>query len=120
MLTIMSETVGDLAIVECAGLITERDSANHLRAAVTSQCWARTIVVDLSEVRVIATFGVDVLVLLQRWAHEKKINLKLFNPTGFVRDSLQRCGSFFAFEFPTLQEMMTILGNAQREQGLVA
>ncbi len=109
MLSIYTENIGEMAVVECAGRIVQSESASKLRQTVTSQLDARIIVLDLSEVPVIEAGGLGMLVFLQRWAQDRNVKLKLFNPRPFVRDRLERVNSMQAFDIATLDEMMALV-----------
>jgi anti-anti-sigma regulatory factor len=82
------DCVGETTIIECAGKFVRQETAFKLRDAVTSQTDARVVVLDLTEMRAIGGGGVGMLVLLQRWAQEHHIRLKLFIPSRPVRDKL--------------------------------
>jgi len=103
------ETMGDLAIIECEGRMVRSEAAFQLRDAVTLQGAARLIVLDLSEVSAIEGGGLGMLVFLERWAHDRDIKLKLFNPSRMVRERLERASSLRAFEMATLDELMALL-----------
>lgn len=120
MLKISVENIGDLAIVECEGRIVQSNAAFELREAVTSQTDARTVVLDLFEVSAIEGGGLGMLVFLQRWAQDHDIRFKLFNPSNFVRDRLQKASSMSEFDIPTLHEMMALLAQADPRYGLAA
>src|SRR5437867_10079321 len=89
MLDVHIDKIGELAVVECEGRVVQNDAALTLWEAVTSQRNARTIVLDLSEVRAVEGGGLGMLVFLQRWAHDHDIRFKLFNPTKSVHDRLE-------------------------------
>ena len=99
------DNVGDMAVVECEGRFVRSDAAFKLRDAVTSQADARVVVVDLTEVRAIGGGVIGMLVFLQRWAYDRDIRFKLFNPTRFVRDKLEHASSMSAFQIAGLDEM---------------
>jgi anti-anti-sigma regulatory factor len=120
MLNISIEKIGDLAIVECEGRIVQSDAAFKLREAVTSQSGARTVVLELSEVSAVEGGGLGMLLFLQRWAHNHDIRFKLFNPSKFVRERLKKTSSMSEFDFPTLDEMMALLSQADRRYALAA
>ena len=120
MLKVHIDNIGDLAIVECEGRIVQSDAAFKLREAVTSQRDARTVVLELSEVSAVEGGGLGMLVFLQRWAHDHDIRLKLFNPSKFVRERLKKTSSMSEFEFPTLDEMMALLAQADRRYAVAA
>ena len=56
--------------------------------------------------------AVEVLAFLQRWACESDIQLKLFNPSSFVRHQFESIDETFHFEFSALQEAMDLLVRA--------
>lgn len=109
MLRIFVENIGDMAIIECEGRIVRSEDAFKLRQAVILQADAQIIVLELSEVRVIEGGGLGMLLFLQRWAHERHIQLKLFNPTNLVKFRLERVNPIPQFDFVPLNEMMALL-----------
>jgi len=106
------ERIGELGVVECKGRIVRSEAAYTLREAVTSLRDARTIVLDLSEVSAIESGGLGMLQFLQRWACDRSIQLKLFNPARPVRDRLEHAGATLEFDIATLNELMTLLAVA--------
>ena len=98
MLYLGIERTGELGVVECKGGIVRSEAAYTPREAVTSLRDARTIVVDLSEVSAIEGGGLGMLQFLQRWAYDRDIQLKLFNPTKSVRDRLEHAGAMPEFD----------------------
>jgi anti-anti-sigma regulatory factor len=105
------DNVGEMAIIECAGKFVRSEAASKLQDAVTSQAQARVVVLDLTEMRAIGGGGLGVLVLLQRWAQEHDIRLKLFNPSSTVRDKLKHVD----FEIATREQMMCLLNPINSE-----
>ena len=105
------DNLGEMAIIECAGKFVRTAAASKLQDAVTSQIQARVVVLDLTEMHAIGGGGLGVLVLLQRWAQEHEIRLKLFNPSELVREKLKHVD----FEIATLEQMMSLLGRVDRE-----
>jgi len=114
MLSVYIENIGEMAVIECEGRIVRSDAAFQLREAVRSQRRSRIIVLDLSELLTIEGEGLGMLVSLQRWAHDRSIRLKLFNPRRSVRDRLERTESMQESAIATLEEMMAILVWANR------
>jgi anti-anti-sigma factor len=115
MLNMYTDKIGDMAVVECEGSIARSDEATRLRETVTSHSYAHVIIIDLSEVNYTENAGLAVLAFLQRWARENDIQLKLFNPSPFVRHQLKSAGETFKFEFASLQEAMALLTQADPE-----
>jgi anti-anti-sigma regulatory factor len=120
MLSVHMENIGEMAVIECEGRIVRSEDAFELRKAVNLQSDARIIVLDLSEVTVIAGGGLGMLVFLQRWTHDHDIRLKLFNPRQSVRDRLEHASSMREFDIATLDEMMALLACADGRYALAA
>jgi anti-anti-sigma regulatory factor len=120
MLKVNIDNIGDLAIVECEGRIVQSEAAFKLRDAVTSQNQARTVVLELTEVRALEGGGLGMLIFLQRWACDHDIRLKLFNPSQSVRKRLARVSALSDFDIPSLDEMMALLGSADSRYALAA
>ena len=94
------ETLGEMAIVECAGRFVRNEAASKLRNAVTSQTNARVVVLDLTEMEAIGGGGLGTLLLLRRWAQDHGIQFQLFNPSEPVLDKLKHVD----FEIATLEQ----------------
>jgi anti-anti-sigma regulatory factor len=93
------DKVGEMAIIECAGRFVRSEAALKLRDAVKSQTDARVVVLDLTEMHAIGGGNLGMLVLLQRWAEERNIRFKLFNPPMPVHDKLKHVD----FEIATVE-----------------
>jgi anti-anti-sigma regulatory factor len=106
----------EMAIVQCDGSIERSEEALKLRNVVT-QVDARIVVLDLSEVRIIEHRGLAMLLFLQRWAHERDVRLKLFNPTNLVKCRLERANPTSQFDFATLNEMTALLACWDKRAG---
>ena len=105
------DKVGEIAIIECSGRFIRTETALKLRDAVTSQTDTHIVVLDLTEMHSIVGGGVGVLVLLQKWAQDHGIRLKLFNPCNPVRNKLQHIDC----EIASLEQMMTLLSRVDGE-----
>jgi anti-anti-sigma factor len=113
MLNIHVENVGDVAIIECVGRVVRSDAAFRLRDAVNAQKGARVIVLDLTGVSAIEGGGLGMLLFLQRWAQDRDIRLKLFNPHQAVLDRLEQASSMRELDIASLDEMTALLGHPQ-------
>lgn len=111
MPSVYIDNVGEMAIIECAGRFVRNEAAFKLRDAVTSQTDARLVVLDLTEMHAIGGGGLGMLVLLQRWAQDHGIRIKLFNPSAPVRDKLEHVD----FEVATLEQMMRLLSRVDSQ-----
>jgi anti-anti-sigma regulatory factor len=107
------DRIGEMAVIECQGKIVRSPAAFRLREAVTSQGQARVIVLDLTEVYALGAEGLDVLMFLQRWAADRAIELKLFNPSRFVRHRLDDARSRSNFEIATLRDMLAMFAQPE-------
>jgi anti-anti-sigma regulatory factor len=114
------DNVGDMVVVECEGRFVRSDAAFKLRDAVTSQTSARVVVLDLTEMESIGGGVIGMLVFLQRWAYDQDIRFKLFNPVRSVREKLEQTSSMSAFEIAGLDEMMALLGQADRRYAVAS
>jgi anti-anti-sigma factor len=109
MLTVRSDSAGDVAVIKCVGRIV-RGQENILRDAVIQQKVARVIVVDLSEVESIDAGGLTVLVDLHRWTENNRSHLKLVNPRPFVHQMLTRTHLSCVFDISSFDEALSVLG----------
>jgi anti-anti-sigma regulatory factor len=82
------DKVGEMTIVECDGRVVRSDAAFQADAGI-SQRDARIIVVDLTEVRAIEGGGLGMLAFLGRWARDRGVQFKVFNPAKSLRDRLE-------------------------------
>lgn len=112
MLSINVETFNDLAVIECKGRIVRDDSVFRLRYVVQAHEDARTIALDLSEVKAIGGGGLGMLAFLQRWARENEIHLKLYCPSPAVLQGLAQNRSLANFEIATFPQMVEIFGQS--------
>jgi anti-anti-sigma factor len=80
--------LGETAIVRCVGRIVVGETET-LRKAVLSQSRRQTVVLDLARVDAIDGTGIGLLVFLHGWARAAGIDLRLMNPTPFVRELLE-------------------------------
>src|ERR1700687_4549450 len=120
MLSVTVANIGELAVVGCEGRIVQKESADKLREAVTSQTDARIVVLELSEVRAIGGGGLGMLVFLQRWARQHNIRFLLCNPSKPVQNKLRRARSIAEFYIPSSEEMRALLAYANSRYALTA
>ena len=113
------DRIGDVAVVECEGTITQNKTAGQLRDLVAALD-TPVIVLDLSEVTLIEGTGLSVFLFLQQWAHQHQVRLKLFNPRWWVREKLERTSPIPAFEILTLHELTMMLANAEARFAMAA
>jgi anti-anti-sigma factor len=110
MLTIDVEKTGDVAVVRCNGRIVRGEEVRTLRSAVVSEKSSRIVVLDLSEVESLDAGGLTTLLSLHQWARSRGVQLKLVNPSRFVREILVRTQLDRVFDVSTLDHALFVLG----------
>ena len=120
MFSIRVERFHDLAVVECKGRLTLSDAVFKLRDTTQLQDDARVIAIDLSEVEAIGGGGLGMLVYLERWAEENRIQLKLFCPSQQVMEALAPYRAMAHFEIANIQEMIGLLAQYDYPQTMAA
>ena len=120
MLSVHSDRVGDVAVLQCEGRIVRSDAAFRLRDEVTGQEDARVVVLDFTDVNALEGGGLGMLIYLQRWARDHDIRLKLFNPPRSVRERLEDASSISEFDVAKNDEMVALLSRAEDLEVLAA
>ncbi|MGO9123617.1 MAG: STAS domain-containing protein [Terriglobales bacterium] len=112
MLTIDVERTGDVAVVRCSGRIVRGHEVRTLRSAVVSERDSRIVVLDLSDVESLDAGGLTTLLSLHQWARSRGVQLKLVNPSHFVREILARTRLDHVFDISTLDHALLVLGGS--------
>ncbi len=113
MLRIRTHHIGDVAVICCAGRLVRSDAAYQLRDHVVAEADARALVLDLSELDAVESGGLGMLVFLQGWTRDQGIQLKLFNPSGAVRDRLERANSNSTLEIAAAGDLFALLDSGE-------
>jgi anti-anti-sigma factor len=113
MLTIDVEKTGDVAVVRCNGRIVRGEEVRTLRSAVVSEKDSRIVVLDLSEVESLDAGGLATLLSLHQWARSRGVQLKLVNPSHFVREVLTRTRLDHVFDISALDHALFVLRGTQ-------
>jgi anti-anti-sigma factor len=108
-LQIKSEQTGDVAVLQCAGRVVRGEAIHFLKDSVTSLKEPRVVVLDLTEVEMIDGGGLGMLVFLHRWTRDNGIQLKLVNPSRFVREMLDRTRLSCVFNISSVDDAVEIL-----------
>jgi anti-anti-sigma factor len=98
-LQIKIEQAADVAVLECVGRLVRGEPLHLLKQAVIRLKKPRIVVLDLSGLETVDGGGLGMLAFLHRWTRENAIQLKLANPSGFVR---------YVLECTTLTRVLTI------------
>lgn len=112
MITIDVEKTGDVAVVRCSGRIVRGEEVRTLRSAVVAEKDSRIVVLDLSEVESLDAGGLTTLLSLHQWARSRGVQLKLVNPSRFVREVLTRTQLDHVFDISTLDRVLFVLRQA--------
>jgi anti-anti-sigma factor len=110
MLTIDTEKMGNVAVVRCSGRIVRGEAVCTLRNAVVNETDTRIVVLDLSEVDSLDAGGLTALLSLHHWTRSHAIQLKLVNPSHFVREMLERTRLDRVFNISSLHDALQVLG----------
>ena len=116
MLTIEVEKTGDVALVKCAGHLVRGQEVRSLRQAVVSESHTRILMLDLSDVEALDAGGLAALLSLRQWARERKVQLKLVNPSHFVQEVLARTRLDSVFDVSSFDHALYVLGGCERQQ----
>jgi anti-anti-sigma factor len=108
-LHIKREQTGDVAVLQCAGRIVRGEALHFLKDAVTGLSRPRVVVLDLTEVEMLDGGGLGMLVFLHRWTRDHGIQLKLVNPSNFVREMLDRTRLTCVFNISSIDDVVEIL-----------
>ena len=108
-LTIKRDQTGDVAILQCVGRIVRGEPLHFLKDAVTSLKNPRMVVLDLTDVEMLDGGGLGMLVFLHRWTRDNRIQLKLVNPSSFVREMLDRTRLTCLFNVSSIDDVFTVL-----------
>ena len=106
MLNVDVEKAADVAIVRCSGRLLRGEAVCTVKNAVVSEKNTLMILLDLSEVEALDAGGVNALVALRHWAVNRGIQLKLVNPSSFVREMLTRFRLERVFEISSLRDAL--------------
>jgi anti-anti-sigma factor len=106
---IKSEQAGDVAVLQCAGRIVRGEAIHSLKHAVTSLKQPRVVVLDLTDVEVLDGGGLGTLVFLHRWTRDNGIQMKIVNPSTFVREMLDRTRLSCVFNISSVEDAVEIL-----------
>jgi anti-anti-sigma factor len=113
-LYIEKEQSADVAVLQCAGRMVRTEALCLLRDAVTSLPDVRVIVLDLSEVAILGAGGLGMLVFLHNWSCANGIQLKLVNPSKFVREMLALTGLTSVLHISSVKDVIRIFCNSGR------
>jgi anti-anti-sigma factor len=116
MLTLDVEKANDVAVVRCSGRLVRGVEISTLRDAVVSEQNMRIVVLDLSEVEALDAGGLNALVSLQLWSRTHGVQLKLVNPSPFVREMLVSMRLDQVFDISSLHDALVVLSRPQHRE----
>ena len=112
MFTVQLDNSGEVAVLQCTGRFVRGNPIKDLRERVTSLKNARVIVLDLSDLETLDGGGLGALVFLHRWTVENGIQLKLVNPSRFVREVLEATRLIDVLNVSSVCEAVRILASS--------
>ena len=96
----------EVAVLQCTGRIVRNEALPLLRHTLTGLSQLRVIVLDLSEVEMLDASGLGVLVSLHNWTSARDIQLKLVNPSKFLREMLELTGLTSVFHISSVNDVI--------------
>jgi len=120
MLTLDVEKANDVAVVRCSGRLVRGTEIATLRNAVVSEKNTRIVVLDLSEVEALDAGGLNALVSLQLWSRNHGVQLKLVNPSPFVREMLTTTRLDQVFDISSLHDALVVLSRPPQREAKIA
>lgn len=120
MLSIDVEKSEHVAVARCVGRLVRGEAVRTLKNTVISEKDTRIVVLDLSDVDAIDAGGLAALVSLREWSQYRGIQLKLVNPSNFVREVLQRTGLDRVFEITSLHDALMVLAGTEHPDSRLA
>ena len=112
-LHIKIEQTADVAVLQCAGRLVRGEPLHFLKQAVIRLKQPRIVVLDLSETETVDAGGLGILVFLHRWTRENAIQLKLANPSGFVRYVLECTRLSRVLTISSVEDAVEILASSE-------
>jgi anti-anti-sigma factor len=120
MLTLDVEKANDVAVVRCSGRLVRGTEIATLRNRVVSEKNTRIVVLDLSEVEALDAGGLNALVSLQLWSCNHGVQLKLVNPSQFVREMLVSMHLDQVFDISSLHDALVVLSRPPQRETKIA
>lgn len=103
------EQLNDIAVVRCSGRLVRGNALDDFRLRLEGLENIRILVLDLCEVDQLDARGIGVLLELRRWARQHSAQVKVVNPSAFVRRVLEATHLRSIFEISSLDEALGIL-----------
>jgi anti-anti-sigma factor len=109
MLNIDVENAAGVTTVHCNGRLLRGEAVRALSNTVVSAKNTQIILLDLSEVEALDACGLNALVALHGWASLRGVNIKLVDPSKFVRDMMVRFHLDRIFQISSFADTVLIL-----------
>lgn len=103
------EQMHDIAVVRCSGRLVRGTTLDEFQSRLERLDTARIMVLDLCGVEQVDAGGIGVLLELRRWARQHSAQVKLVNPSPFVRRVLDATHLSSIFEISSLEQALCIL-----------
>ena len=109
MFGVHNEKIGDVSVILCKGKLVGGNAASKLEEEVRRQGDARVVLLDLSELALLGGDVMGMLAVLQMWTRGLGIELKLFDPSLGVRQSLRGLRSTAGLEIASIDDVLSLL-----------
>ena len=109
------EQLNDIAVVRCSGRLVRGAALDDFKSRLEGLDTARILVLDLCEIDQVDAGGIGILLELRRWARQHSAQVKLVNPSPFVRRVLEATHLASIFEISSLEQALSILRAPQSD-----
>ena len=103
------EQLHNVVVVRCSGRLVRGKALEEFEARLEQLEQVRVLVLDLSELEQLDAGGLGILLQLRRWAWQHSVQMRLVNPSPFVRRVLEATRLASVFEISSLEEALCIL-----------
>ena len=103
------EQLNDIAVVRCSGRLVRSTALDDFKGRLERLDTARILVLDLCGVERVDAGGIGILLELRRWARQHSAQVKVVNPSPFVRRVLEATHLASMFEISSLEQALCIL-----------
>jgi anti-anti-sigma factor len=109
MLKASTLKIADTTIIRCHGNILVGEDFTALRSAVTKDCSAKLVVLDMAGVRRIDAGGLGILLGLREWTGKRSTRFKLMNVRPRVERMIRVAKLDDVFDFWTVRDMFDLI-----------
>ena len=114
VVTYRDKTKRGVAVLQCVGRMVRAEALRLVKDAVIRLSRLRAVVLDMSGVEMVDAHGLGMLVSLHKWACTHDIQLKVVNPSKFVREVLEITRLTSVLHVSSVEDLIEILCGSDR------